>query len=130
EVELGHGQQDAIVKVRAARHDPHVESVLPIRAVGERLIEAAVFRLREPIGAERDLIQRLGGGRACGQCNRCGADQLRSQSYCSKRSMNHLSKRVQISSLPTWSSTPWSRLGLSLTSITVKPPSISLMSIP
>jgi Domain of unknown function (DUF4337) len=50
--------------------------------------------------------------------------------YCSNRSMNHLSSRVQISSLPTWSSMPCSRLGLSLTSITMKPWSVCLMSTP
>src|SRR5712691_7424953 len=50
--------------------------------------------------------------------------------YCSNLSMNHLSSRVQISSLPTWSSMPCSRFGLSLTSMTMKPRSVSLMSTP
>jgi hypothetical protein len=53
-----------------------------------------------------------------------------SAGYCSKRSMNHLSTRIQISSLPTWSSMPCSRLGLSLTSMTMKPRSVSLTSTP
>ena len=50
--------------------------------------------------------------------------------YCSNRSTNHLSSRIQISSLPTWSSMPCSRFGLSLTSMTMKPWSVSLMSTP
>src|SRR5262245_62664904 len=53
-----------------------------------------------------------------------------SERYCSNLSMNHLSTRTQISSLPTWSSMPCSRLGLSLTSMTMKPRSVSLTSTP
>ena len=48
--------------------------------------------------------------------------------YCSNRSTNHLSSRIQISSLPTWSSMPCSRLGLSLTSITTMP-SVGLLEV-
>jgi hypothetical protein len=57
---LADRQQDAVVHVGAARQDRHVESVLLVCAVGERLIEAAVFGLGEPIGGKADLIQLLG----------------------------------------------------------------------
>ena len=46
------------------------------------------------------------------------------------RLMNQLSSLVQTSSLPTRSSTPCSRFGLSLTSMTTIAPSVSLMSTP
>lgn len=52
------------------------------------------------------------------------------EDHCSKRSMNHLSRRDQISSLPTTSSMPCSRLGLSLTSITTMPVVVCLRSTP
>ena len=54
----------------------------------------------------------------------------RSAGYCSKRSMNQRNRRVQISSLPTVSSMPCSRLGLSLTSMTTMPLSVCLRSTP
>ena len=60
EVELADRQQDPVVHVRPARHDGDLEAVLFEGAVGERLIEAAVLGLRHPIGAEPDLVQRLG----------------------------------------------------------------------
>src|SRR5262249_8605178 len=50
--------------------------------------------------------------------------------YCSNRSMNQRRSRIQISSLPTESSMPCSRLGLSLTSITTMPLSVCLRSTP
>ena len=50
--------------------------------------------------------------------------------YCSNRSMYHLSRRIQTSSLPTASSMPCSRLGLSLTSMTTMPSSVCLRSTP
>jgi hypothetical protein len=51
-------------------------------------------------------------------------------SQASIRLMNQLSSLVQTSSLPTRSSTPCSRFGLSLTSMTTIAPSVSLMSTP
>jgi len=67
EVELADRQQDAVVDLRAARHDGHVEPVLAVSAVGERLVEPAVLGLGHPVGAERDLVERLRGGRAAPQ---------------------------------------------------------------
>ena len=55
-------QEQAIVHVRPALHDGEVEPVFPVGAVGERLIEPAVLGLRHPVGAERDLVERLGAG--------------------------------------------------------------------
>ena len=51
-------------------------------------------------------------------------------SQASIRLMNQFRIRVQISSLPIRSSTPCSRFGLSLTSMTTIAPSVSLMSTP
>ena len=53
EIDLADRQQDAVVHVRAARHDGDVEAVFPVGAVGQRLVEAAVLGLGHPIGAER-----------------------------------------------------------------------------
>ena len=55
---------------------------------------------------------------------------LATKSYCSKRSMNQRNSRIQISSLPTVSSMPCSRLGLSLTSMTTMPSAVCLRSTP
>ena len=63
EIDLADRQQDLIVRARAARHDGDVEAVFPVGAVGQRLVEAAVLALRHPIGAERDLVERLREGR-------------------------------------------------------------------
>src|SRR5271170_3426286 len=51
-------------------------------------------------------------------------------SQASIRLMNQLSSLVQTSSLPMRSSTPCSRFGLSLTSMTTIEPFVSLMSTP
>ena len=53
-------QQHAVVHLRAARHDGDVEAVFLVRAVRDRLIEAAMLGLGDPVGAERDLVERLG----------------------------------------------------------------------
>ena len=63
EVDLAGGEQDAVVGIRAAGHDGHVEAVFPVGTVGERLIEAAMLALRHPIGAECNLVEGLGRGR-------------------------------------------------------------------
>ena len=77
---------------------------------------------RRTAGARPDRPARL---RAAGAlAPGCGGG------YCSKRSMNQRNRRVQISSLPTVSSMPCSRLGLSLTSITTMPLSVCLRSTP
>ena len=61
EVDLADRQQDAVVGVRAAGHDGHVEAVFAIGAVGERLEEAALLAFGEPVGAEGDLVEGLRG---------------------------------------------------------------------
>ena len=58
---------------------------------------------------------------------RCAQKRARQASI---RLMNQFKIRDQISSLPDWSSTPCSRLGLSLTSMTARPDAVSLMSTP
>ena len=63
EVELAEQQQEAAVRLRAARHDGHVEAVLLVGAVGERLIEAAGRRVGQPVGAKAHLVEREGGRR-------------------------------------------------------------------
>ena len=59
EIDLLGEQRQAVVHLRAARHDGHVEAVFRIGAVGDRLIEAAMLGLGDPIGAERNLVERL-----------------------------------------------------------------------
>ena len=63
EVELARDQEHAVVLVGPARHDGDVEPVILVGAVGDRLKEAAMLGLGDPIGAERDLVQGLCGGR-------------------------------------------------------------------
>ena len=76
------GEQDAVVHVRAARHDGHVEPVLAVGAVGERLVEAAVLALRHPIGAERDFVELLGvrGDAATANSQRNGKSPMQHRS--------------------------------------------------
>ena len=62
EIDPAGEQQHAVVHLRAARHDRHVEAVFPVGAVGDRLIEAAMLGLGDPVGAERDLVELLGEG--------------------------------------------------------------------
>ena len=77
---------------------------------------------RRTAGARPDRSARRGAAGA--MATGCGGG------YCSKRSMNQRNRRVQISSLPTVSSMPCSRLGLSLTSMTTMPLSVCLRSTP
>ena len=73
EVDLRREQQHPVVHLRAARHDGDVEAVFSIRAVGDCLIEAAVFGLRDPVGAERDLVELLRFRRSSGERQtKCG----------------------------------------------------------
>src|SRR5262245_47994829 len=59
EVEPTDRQQDAVVYVRPSGHDRDVETVLPVRAVGDRLVETAMLGLGDPVGAEADLVERV-----------------------------------------------------------------------
>ena len=59
EIELADGHQHAVIGVRAARYDGHVEAVFPVGAVGQRLVEAAVLGLGHPVGAESDFVERF-----------------------------------------------------------------------
>ncbi len=56
EVELAGSEQDAVVGLRTALHDRHVEAVFGVGAVRDGLIIAAMLGLGEPVGAERDLV--------------------------------------------------------------------------
>jgi hypothetical protein len=52
------GQQErAVVDLRTARDDLDVETAFGVGAVGDRLVEAAMFGLGQPVGAEGDLCQ-------------------------------------------------------------------------
>ena len=55
------------VHLRSAHADRHVETVLPIGAFRQRLVEAAMLGLRQPVGAEDELVQRLRVQRRSGQ---------------------------------------------------------------
>ena len=60
EIEFADGQQNAVVHVRPAGDDGHIEAVLLVRAVRERLVKTAVLSFRDPVGAKTDLVQLLG----------------------------------------------------------------------
>src|SRR5665811_1699156 len=63
EVKLAGNQQHAVVVVRTARHDGDVEPVFFVGAVGQGLEKSAVLGLGNPVGSERDLVQRGLGAR-------------------------------------------------------------------
>ena len=54
----------AVVHLRAAGLDGHVQAVLFVGAVGQRLVEAAVRGLRLPVGGEDHLVLRERGAAA------------------------------------------------------------------
>ena len=60
EFDLAGDQQHAAVRRRAARHDGDVEAVFLVSAVDQRLVVAARFRVGEPVGGERHLVEREG----------------------------------------------------------------------
>jgi hypothetical protein len=59
EIDLAGGQEDAVVGVGTAGNDGDVEAVFLVGAVGDRLEEAAMLGLRDPVGSERDLVEGL-----------------------------------------------------------------------
>ena len=68
--------QGAVVHLGATRHDGDVEAAFGIGAIGDRLIEAAVFGLGDPVCAKADFGQVLSLG--------CGGGER--QSRCAKKS--------------------------------------------
>jgi hypothetical protein len=52
-----------------------VEAAFGVGAIGDRLVEAAMFGLGQPVGAEGDLCQVVGGGAA--SCERGGKREER-----------------------------------------------------
>jgi hypothetical protein len=58
-IELARREKLQAVHLRSAHADRHVEPVLSVRAFGKRLVVAAVFGLREPVGREDDALRRL-----------------------------------------------------------------------
>ena len=73
EVEAAGGEQEPIVHLRPAWNDRHVQAVAGIGAVGDGLVEAAMFRLRDPVCAERHFLQRLAKADARRGERRCEA---------------------------------------------------------
>jgi hypothetical protein len=59
DVDLSRGEQLQAVDLRPAHPDRDVEVVLPVDAFRDRLVEAAVLGLREPVGGEHDAVGRL-----------------------------------------------------------------------
>jgi len=49
----------AVIHVWAAGHDRHVKAVIAIGAVDKRLVEPPCSAPRDPVGAERNLVERL-----------------------------------------------------------------------
>jgi hypothetical protein len=63
EVHAAGQHERAVVHLRAARNDGDVEAAFGIGAVGDRLVEAAMFGLGKPVGAEHHRREVLGLGR-------------------------------------------------------------------
>jgi len=65
-IDLAGQQKRAVVDLRPALLDLHIEAAGGIGAVGDGLVEAAMFRLREPVRAENEFLQivlcRCGSG--------------------------------------------------------------------
>ncbi len=59
EIELSGGQEKAVVRLRAALDNGHVEAVFLVGSIDQRLVISAVLGLGEPIGAERDFVGRV-----------------------------------------------------------------------
>nr|AIF26930.1 putative nitrate/sulfonate/bicarbonate family ABC transporter substrate-binding protein [uncultured bacterium fosmid pJB190D12_contig I] len=64
DVDPSGGEELQAVHLRAAHADRHVEAVLAVRALGYRLVEAAVLGLREPVGREQQPVLRVGDAAA------------------------------------------------------------------
>src|SRR5579863_7111217 len=58
EVELAGKKEHPAVPLRTARPNGDVEPVFGVGAVDDGLVVAARFRVREPVQAEGDLVQR------------------------------------------------------------------------
>ena len=67
EVDAADRQQELVVHLRTALNDGHVEAVIAVSAVGQRLVEAAVLAFGDPVGAEHDFVGRVFAGRL-GEC--------------------------------------------------------------
>jgi hypothetical protein len=59
DVDLSAARSWQPVHLRPAHLDRHVEVVLLVDPLGERLVVAAVLGLREPVGREHDAVGRL-----------------------------------------------------------------------
>ena len=59
EIDAAGGEQQPRIDLRAALQDAHLQPVAGVGAVGDRLIEAAMLRLRPPVRREGDLVERL-----------------------------------------------------------------------
>ena len=58
EIDLAGGEQQAVVLLRAAGKNGHVEAVAGVGSVGERLIEAAMLGLGQPVRGEDQFVER------------------------------------------------------------------------
>ena len=70
ELDLVAEEQRLVGRLRAALHDGDLEAVFLVSAVGDRLIEAAVLGLGQPVGAVGNLVERQ---RRAGECRGHGA---------------------------------------------------------
>ncbi len=65
EVDLADRKQQPVVGLWAARQDRHIKPELGVGPVDDRLVEAAVLGLGQPIGAEGDMIGGANSGERC-----------------------------------------------------------------
>ena len=59
EIDAAHGEQHAVIGLRAARHDLDIEPACGIGAIDHGLIIAAMLGLGDPVGAESHLFEIL-----------------------------------------------------------------------
>jgi hypothetical protein len=70
-IELARRHQQPPIGVRASLNDGHVQAIFCVSAVRRRLIEPAMLRLGQPIGAVADFGRRLRRRRARQQPRAC-----------------------------------------------------------
>ena len=58
ELDLVRQEERLVGGLRAALHDGHLQAVLLVGPVGDRLIEAAMLAFGQPVRAEGDLVER------------------------------------------------------------------------
>ena len=83
ELRLAGQHQRTVRRLRSALHDGDLQPVFLIGAVGDRLVEAAMLGLRQPVRAEADFVerQRLPGAQKRDRTSQRAQQSLPSRSH-------------------------------------------------